>query len=350
MFYHSLEFLRFLASFIRAEPLILLCREEGRLVGTLPTFIKRNSRFGSVLNSLPFFGSHGGAVVTAGLPESTAREAKKSMLRYLASEVWKARDITFSTIITTPYEKDLRTYEESLTPQYVEDRTTQMVSMPLAATEDELLRTFEKRCRGSVKGAVRDGVSVRVLDTFNDTMIRELYKIHHENAEKIGAVPKPRAFFEQLSTFFVIHRDYDVYIAQHAEQLVAALLVFYFKDFAEYYMPAVKSEYRSLDATNLLVLKAMAEAARRGLRIWNFGGTRKDMRGLYMFKRSFGARDYQYHCLTSVLSDAIESLNLTPSDLREAYEWFYAVPYSTLSHTGEINPDSHRVKSILGVF
>jgi hypothetical protein len=340
MFYHSLEFLRFLASFIEAEPLVLLCREEGRLVGALPTFIKHNAKTGSVLNSLPFFGSHGGPVVRNDVAEGIAKKAHESLLRHLRDEIWQTNDIAFSTIITTPYEKNLLAYERILDPQYVEHRTTQMVSMPERATEDELLGTFEKRCRGSIKKAVRERVSVKVLDTYDGNMIEQTYKMHVENAERIGAIPKPKAFLEQLTRFFKIHENYDVYIAEHAERVIGALLVFYFKGFVEYYMPAVRLEYRSVNPTNLMVLKAMSDAVSRGLSVLNFGGTGKTMRGVYMFKRSFRATDYEYNCLTNVLSDATQLLDLTPSDIRKAYEWFYVIPYSALSSAGS-DTDSH---------
>ena len=341
MFYHSLEFLRFISSFIEARPLVILCREESRLVGALPVFIKRNAKFGAVLNSLPFFGSHGGALVMEDLAESAARQVRESLIQHLTKEVWRAEDISFATIITSPYEKDLRAYENA-GPRYIERRLTQMVTMPQEATESEIARTFEKRCRWAIKVATEEHVLVRVMDSFEKVAIDEIYGMHLENAAKIGAVPKPWAFFEHLTSFFVIHRDFDIYLAEHAGRLIAALLVFYFKGFVEYYMPVVKPEYRSLNPTNLLILKAMTKAVSRRLTIWNFGGTGKAMKGVYLFKRSFGSGDYEYHCLTYGLSDSnSELLHLTPQELRNAYEWFYVIPYAALSSNTEEIAEGH---------
>jgi lipid II:glycine glycyltransferase (peptidoglycan interpeptide bridge formation enzyme) len=239
--------------------------------------------------------------------------------------------VTASTIITSPCEKDPSLYRELLSPRYSEDRTTQMLTIPEADTEHELMKIFEKRCRWAIMKAARNNVLVKALNDFEGGTMDQLYDMHVENAARGGAPAKPRVFFEKIRQFFQIHRDYDVYAAEYKDKLVAGLLVFYFGRFAEYFVPAVKADYRNLNPMNLIVLKAMANAAQRGVRIWNFGGTRESMSGVYIFKRSFGARDYDYHYFTSVVSDPSNLLALTASEMRSGYQWFYVLPYSMLA-------------------
>jgi hypothetical protein len=330
MFYHSLKYLKLLSSFVEGAPIIILCYDNGELAGVLPAFVKRNRNTGTVLNSLPFFGSHGGVVIRKDIERGRVTEVYRCILKHLKEVVFSEEDVTVSTVITSPHEKVLDLYRQLLSPQYSENRTTQMLAIPEVATEQELIGTFEKRCRWAIMKAAKNHVLVRNLNYFEAAMIDRLYEMQVENALRAGASAKPKAFFKNIDEFFEIHRDYDVYVAEYRDDIVAALLVFYFGRFAEYFVPAVKPEYRSLNPMNLIILKAMVNARRRGLRIWNFGGTRETMSGVYMFKRSFGARDYAYYYFTSVLSDASSLLELTATEMRTAYEWFYVIPYAVL--------------------
>jgi hypothetical protein len=56
MLYHTIKWRNLLAAFAEAEPAYLVARDDGRVVGLLPAFIKRNPQYGDVLNSLPFYG------------------------------------------------------------------------------------------------------------------------------------------------------------------------------------------------------------------------------------------------------------------------------------------------------
>lgn len=329
MFYHSLGYLQLLASLVEAAPIIILCYDDGSVAGALPAFIKRNKNT-SVLNSLPFFGSHGGVVIRRDIDRSRAREVVRCTLGHLKEEVCRQKDVTVSTMITSPYEKETDLYKEILDPQYSEKRVTQMSTIPEVRTEEELMRTFEKRCRWSIAKAAKNNVLVRALDHFELELVDELYEMHVDNSAKAEAPAKPRSFFDKIGEFFSIHRDYDIYVAEYGDIIVAALLVFYFGRFVEYFVPAVKAEYRNLNPMNLIVLKAMFKAMQRDLRIWNFGGTREGMSGVYLFKRSFGARDYTYHYFTSIVSDPSVLLQLTAPEARSACPWFYVLPYTLL--------------------
>lgn len=297
----------------------------------MPAFIKRNRQFGTVLNSLPFFGSYGGVVVRKDLETTEAGEVITSVLSYLMHELCREEDVTVATIITWPYARELARYRQVLAPQYQEERTAQMVILPDRATEGQLLATFESRCRRSIKKAVGSRLTVRVLDDFGTSILDQLYEIHVENMHEIEAPSKPKLFFQNVGQLFEIHKDYDVYVAEHDNEVAGALLVFYFGDVVEYFVPAVRVQFRTLNPMNLILLKAMSGAVQRGMRVWNFGGTRKEMAGIHMFKESFGARDYGYYSHTRTLSDVSRLLDLTPLSMRTAYEWFYVMPYAALS-------------------
>jgi lipid II:glycine glycyltransferase (peptidoglycan interpeptide bridge formation enzyme) len=330
MFYHSLRYLRLLENLIGADPIIVTCYDKGgRIAGALPAFIKGNTDTGTVLNSLPFFGSHGGVVVSEET-ESRIGDIYASILQCLKEEICPGKNVVASTIISSPFDKGVEYYKNVLSPQYCENRISQIVRMPGVETQDQLMLTFEKRCRWAIKKALQSHVLVRSLNEFEGRMLEQIYDMHVENMQKTGAPAKPRDFFEKLSEFFEIGQDYDVYVAEYDNNVIAALLIFYFGEFVEYFLPAVQPEFRNLNPMNLVVLRAMTNAIRRGFKFWNFGGTRETMSGVYMFKRSFGAVDCGYGYFTSILSDVSRLLDLAPPEMRRAYEWFYVIPYAVL--------------------
>ena len=62
MFYHSLQYRNFLRSILDDVDDCYFCAfHNDELIAILPLFIKKGV-YGSVINSLPFYGSHGGIV------------------------------------------------------------------------------------------------------------------------------------------------------------------------------------------------------------------------------------------------------------------------------------------------
>jgi predicted N-acyltransferase len=331
MFYHSLKYMRFLASFIGATPFTLICFEGDNILGALPAFIKHHSD-GAVLNSLPFYGSHGGVILRKGVQGDQARRTRDRLLDQLMQECSEL-DVALCTIITSPFDVGLADYKRGLSPRYVQDRIAQMVALPPREQESDLAARFESRCRRSIRKAVRSKISVRVMREDEPSLVDRIYEMHTENMQKTGAPVKPKVFFERIHEFFDLHQDYEIYVAECQGQTIAALLVFYFNGVAEYFVPAVDVEHRELNPMHLILVSAMTDASRRGMSIWNFGGTHQVMDGVYLFKRSFGAKDYHYHYLTAAFSDLSRSIRLTPSEMRSTYTWFYVLPYSALSQS-----------------
>lgn len=95
MVYHSLKYRRFLKEFLpsTASDHYLLAFDAKTLVGALPTFLMEGP-FGSVLNSLPFFGSHGSILLKPDANSSVSAFLAEALLN-LCHE----NKVTFATII-----------------------------------------------------------------------------------------------------------------------------------------------------------------------------------------------------------------------------------------------------------
>ena len=62
LLYGSIKYRDLLRQVTNCEDLYLIAKNRGEIVGILPVFLKRNSKYGDILNSLPFYGSNGGVM------------------------------------------------------------------------------------------------------------------------------------------------------------------------------------------------------------------------------------------------------------------------------------------------
>ena len=156
--------------------------------------------------------------------------------------------------------------------------------------------------------------------------------IHRANIEALGGLAKDASFFAAVPRHFEAGADYDVYVGLLDGKVVAGLLLFYFNGTVEYFTPAVDHEHRSEQPMAVVLAEAMAAAARRGCRRWNWGGTWTSQDGVFRFKRKWGAREGRYRYFVQVNDDAL--LDARPEELRARFGHFYVVPFSALRSAG----------------
>lgn len=323
LFTHSWKYQVFIASLIpNTKNQSLVLADETGIRGALPLMIQENLGV-KVLNSLPFFGSHGGVIVST--PEDSTSEAQ--LWREFA-RLSERPDVFASTIIESPF-NSADSAKDWLEFTHVDSRIGQVTEFPSKILEDysreELLRFFCKGARNSVTRSFRSPLKLQAEDS--PRVIYQLYDIHVENMRAIGGTPKPGAFPEAVIESFDYGKDYKLFTAYDNGILVAGLLVFYFKDFVDYFMPATRAEYRVEQPMSGLILLAMEDAITRGaFRRWNWGGTWHSQQGVYDFKRKFGAVDYPYRYL-SRLSRDVDWSPQNSKRLSSQYPFFYIAPF-----------------------
>jgi hypothetical protein len=330
MFYHSIKWLHLLSDFTGAVPLHLVAKQDGRLVGILPVFL-RKGKWGNVLNSSPFYGSHGGIIVH---PDGSESEVKKQLLDAF-KEIAISHGCITSTIISSPFDTACESYEQYLQPQQIDQRIGQIVSFPSSDDHPEgaLMQSFESRGRNSVRKAMKSGVKVFCSSDQKD--FQELYSMHSNNMQELGGNAKPLMFFKQLQEAFVPEKEWQIWLAEFEGNIVAALLVLYYKNMVEYYTPVIKREYRAIQPLSLIMFKAMIDAMEHGCRYWNFGGTWLSQEGVYRFKRQWNAEDYPYYYYVNIY-DNIETLtNVSKEELLQKYQWFYVFPFEKTLRSGQ---------------
>lgn len=325
MLFGTLKYRDLLKNFLDAEPHYWIARDaNGNIVAALPSFLSIPSQYGRVLNSLPFYGSHGGVLAR----ENIAPEIGPLLMSRFNAFANEQRCVA-STIITSPLEGQTNFYETSTGFTHRDTRIGQITDLPAVnqiTADDTVMGFLHQKTRNMVRKAQKSDLSV-TKDCWPDA-ITFLAKVHHDNLIEMGGRPKPHAFFQHVSDIFDYGSEYQIYTAWKNSSPVAALLLFYHNDTVEYFTPVIIKEYRSDQPMSLLIFHAMIDAVSKGYRRWNWGGTWKTQEGVYHFKKSWGAKDRPYHYFTRVMNHSITQLS--KSEITGSFPNFFVLPFDQI--------------------
>ena len=307
--YYTPQFRDFLCAVTQSVSVGTLAWRGGKVSGVLPLH-RIEGRYGAVLNTLPFFGSNGG--VLAG--------DETSFRLLLAAYEKQARSpgVTSAVWISNPFDLNSERPGCDLSDRRIAQWTD-------LAGDTDILTIIDSSAARNVKKALSSGIVAREAPEAIDF----LEAVHRQNMSAIGGRIKPPEFFSSVAGQMEYARDWRLYVAERGEEKLAALLTFEAARTVEYVMPAVLDDARTLQPTAAILLHAMTDAAKRGMRRWNWGGTWLSQDGVYRFKKKWGAQEREYdYCIT--LNDR-DMLQRTPAELTDAYGYFYTVPFEALT-------------------
>ena len=237
-----------------------------------------------------------------------------------------------STVVETPFHKTSFDFP-NLRIDMTDTRIGQIkyLNHPQAGEnlDEKLLNSLHQKTRNIVrKGMKGDFI---VSHGISREIISELHKIHKENILAVNGIPKPRVVFEAIAEIFDYERDFRIYFAKKGDEIISALLVFYFKDTVEYFCPVIKKAFRKEQPLSLLIFTAMRDAmTERGSTIWNWGGTWQSQESVYKFKARWGSEDFPYKYYITIKS-GFDISSLQKAKLLNEYKFFYTVPFGKLN-------------------
>jgi Acetyltransferase (GNAT) domain len=325
MVYGTLPFRRFLADAAGGDPEYLVATRGDSVVGALPVFRRSDPALGTVVNSLPWYGSHGGCIIAPG----EGRDVRAALLRTLAGSL--PSDLVAATVVLTPTETAVaETYDSELSGTTRDTRIGQMTPLPEGGSdlEERLARTLRQKTRNLVRKALAQGFE-RVCS--NELWAWEyLVDLHTRNLEAIGGKAKPRAHFEAL------RRELPpewlrLSVARLGGRPVAALLLVRYARTVEYFTPAVEHDARSSQPLSFLIWHELVDAVGDGYRVWNWGGTWESQRSLHHFKQGWGAVDHRYDYVIRTSPESLTLLRADPPTFAAAFPFYYLYPFDRLA-------------------
>ncbi len=331
-FYPSSCSLQILNRVSSAKIVLLTARNgAGKLVGGLAMGVQ-DGPLGSVMNSLPYFGSYGDAIVSPSAPEQTEAELYRGALAFC-----REIDALCFTVITSPFAPPAHhgNVRNFISPTFVDERCCQIAHLPPYQGEgeeaylDHILRKMQSRARTTYRKNMKGEFVIDPVKTEAEAL--EFAQIHQENIGEKGGLWKTNAFFRLV---FSISSQFpgkaELAITRADGRIAAGLLLFHFKDTTEYYTPCIRKEYSPVHPLRRMIVRKMVEAGIAGHRFWNFGGTWKSQHGLYQFKKSFGAEDHSYFYFTKFFRRLEDVRVLSPEEIMRNYPLCYVIPFSEL--------------------
>lgn len=166
----------------------------------------------------------------------------------------------------------------------------------ISRPEDEILESFEKRCKSEIKLAVKKNVTL-YKDT-SDAGIKNFLNLLKKTAKRDSFRPHPLAYYEALVKTLKAASQTDLFFAKIGQDIISGCIMVYFGNTASYIHAASDGPYR---AANALVWTAIKEAKNKQCKYFDLYGVapldadeKHPWRGLTKFKESFGGTRSHY--------------------------------------------------------
>jgi len=199
---------------------------------------------------------------------------------------------------------DAETHAREIGARYVELRQERPLGMlptkelyvyfryPLHAEHEANWKAIPGKTRRRIRVAEDNGLTYRVG---GGDLLPRFYDVYTENMRNLGSPGFPRRLFETLLEEYGTQcMIFGVFLG---ENMVAGSLMFHFRDRIMPYYSASTPEGLPLSANNFMYWKMTCHGVDRGLRVFDFGRSKKDS-GSYHFKRHWGCTPiplpYQY--------------------------------------------------------
>mgnify|MGYP000157704023 CR=1 FL=1 len=336
LFYHKLEYINFLCDILGSESKLYLFFDNQEIVASVP-FIFKESEYGIVYNSLPFFGSIGDFLL---LDEYINQEhVYRKVFIDVVLDILSNDDTIAVTFISNPFSQFsilklindiLSQINDRLKMNYKIFWDMRLLYLSFLFFEDNFEGNFKKMVKDSTVRNINKAKRLGIKILKDKSKLNFLKEIHYENILKIGGKNKPEKFFSMLDNYFTFSVDYDLYIGYLDNQQIAALLVMYHKNFIEYFKPAIKEEYRNTQVLSYIIYNCMEEAWRKGYRIWNWGGTHLEQLILMRFKKKWANNLSYYYYITFFNLKKYELLLSNFKDVIKIFNFYYIIPYRYL--------------------
>jgi len=321
LIHYSPQYLDFLSKALtNTETKYLTVRRSGSIEGVLPVAICTDDSLGTVVNSLPFFGSHGGPLLRANAVEKPQIHLE---LMQAFRELLKERRAISATLIENLFCPIDSAVASAAGLVAVDDRIGQCTALPQATLD--IQEALFSMCHVKTRNAIRKGqkVAQSISQRTEPKMLQWLQTTHSQSISALGGIPKTLDLFQSLLEAF--GSNARLYIGELDGAPISGLFVLLYRDTVEYFTPVVDAAHKHQQVLSSLIFEVMTALTKEGFRRWNWGGTWRSQEGVYRFKHRWGAQDRSYRYFNYLADDAL--LSHSKEALVEAFPSFYLFKY-----------------------
>ena len=271
-FFHQWKWREIISTAFGYAPYYLLAEEQGELQGVLPLFLVRSLLFGRSLVAMPL-AVYGGVV---------ARNAE-------AGTLLTQKAMTIADNLQAKY-------LEFRGNPYLQQEVTTTGSSGIAIKQKDLYVTFMSeidpsdevnlnRIPRKQRRMVRQGEKNGLKAVIDNQRLREFYQVYASSVRNLGTPVYGYPYFEKLVRGF--GAACKVFLIEYGEKVVAAVMVFFYKDQVMPYYGGALKECFNLAPNDFMYWEVLRYGAAHGYKIFDFGRS-KEGTGAFNFKRHWG--------------------------------------------------------------
>ena len=227
------EFLKLVLPNSKFDKILLL--ENGEKKGFFNYVTHHNDAYGTVLNSLPFFGSHGGPIAS----NNFFKEKLIEKIKLNLSEI----NLASCTIIESPFYPLTNRDIQELGVSEVDYRIGQFTLLPAD------MPNFHVKTRNSI----RKGQKLKmIIQKRNDHESWEWMRCVHESSIlSLNGIPKSKSVFDSLKS--ALNKSVDLWVGSIENKPVCGLVTISYNQTVEYFTPVVETNFRDSQALSALI-------------------------------------------------------------------------------------------------
>ncbi len=273
--FHLIAWKRTIEEAFGYKPLYLVAWGGNSIDGVLPLFLVRNFVTGSALISTPF-AVYGGALFRTEAAQAALRAQVTAMGRELGAGYVEIRNAHEAQCLGFSRISRYVTFACNLSPH-----------------PEEMLKAIPRKTRAVIRKSLTQEFSTLIAG--EDFRTFEL--LFARSLRRLGTPCFPSGFFRSLLRNF--GQMADIRETHLGGSPVAAVLSLYFRDQVLPYYGASEPDYNVQAPSSFMYYDLMRSAARQGLKVYDFGRSKKNSGGSHDFKAHWGmdVRELPYEIL-----------------------------------------------------
>ncbi len=272
-FFHQWKWREVIAAVFGYEPYYLLVDEGGAVAGVQPLFLVRSLLFGRSLVAAPW-AVYGGVVASS--MEAEALLVQKAMA--IANEV----GAKYLEMRGNPYLHGEPKALTGVSGAAVKQKNLYATFTGEIDPSDEVnLNRIPRKQRRMVRQGEKHGLKAAI----DNQRLREFYEVYAASVHNLGTPVFGYDYFETLVKHF--GDACKIFLIEHGDKVVAAVMVFFYKDQVMPYYGGALKEYLHLAPNDFMYWEVLRYGAAQGYKIFDFGRS-KEGTGAFNFKRHWG--------------------------------------------------------------